>query len=106
MAKRRPARRRHTRRHGERVGDVPMTSSQRVIIGTTTGATFVFFLVFLWQMSEVLTNHTDWAFVKNPPGAREVLRAVFFAMLAFGGALFSDFRKVIRLIRGNDQFKE
>lgn len=79
-----------------------MTSSQKVVIGTTTGATFVFFLVFLWQMQEVLTNHSDWAFVKNPPGAREVLRAVFFAMLAFGGALYSDFRKVIRLIRGTE----
>ena len=84
-----------------------MTQNQKLIMGSTTGATFVFFLVFIWQMQEILTSHTEWAFVKQPPGAREILRAVFFAAVAFGGALFSDFRKVIRIIRGNkDDFKE
>lgn len=99
--------RQRSRRTGERLGDQPLTQNQKLIIGTTTGATFLFFLVFIWQMQEVLTTHTDWAFVKNPPGVREILRAIFFATLAFGGALYSDFRKVIRLIRGNnDIFKE
>ena len=104
MPKRKTPVRRHrrTRRHGERVGDVPLSQNQKLIIGTTTGATFLSFLVFLWQMQEVLTTHSDWAFVKQPPGAREILRAIFFAGLAFGGALFSDFRKVIRIIRGTD----
>ncbi len=88
-----------SRRTGERIGDQPMTQNQKLIIGTSTGATFVAFLAFIWQMQEILLTHTDWAFVKQPPGAREILRAVFFAGLAFGGALFSDFRKVIRLIR-------
>lgn len=100
MTKRQRQRKPRTRRRGQRKGDQPMTSNQKLVIGTTTGATFVFFLVFLWQMQEVLTTHTDWAFVKQPPGAREILRAVFFAALAFGGALYSDFRKVIRLVRG------
>lgn len=95
-----------SRRTGERLGDQPLTQNQKLIIGTTTGATFLFFLVFLWQMQEVLTNHTDWAFVKNPPGVREVLRAIFFAALAFGGALYSDFRKVLRMVRGNDKFSK
>lgn len=99
-AKRKQRGKSHTRRTGQRKGDHPLTQNQKLVIGTTTGATFIFFLVFLWQMQEVLTTHTDWAFVKQPPGAREILRAVFFAALAFGGALYSDFRKVIRLVRG------
>jgi hypothetical protein len=86
--------RKHHRRHSDR----PVTTRQKVAFGTAGGAILFGLLAFFWQMQEILRTHTEWAFVKQPPGASEIFRAAFFAMIAFGGALFADFRKVLRMV--------
>lgn len=80
-----------------RFDDRPPSTRQRVAFGTVLGATFVGFAAFLYQMGHILEDHSDWAFIHQPPGYAEIFRAAFFASIAFGGALFSDFRQMVRL---------
>lgn len=94
---RRPASRKKKAPHNRRHDDRPITPKQKMALGTAAGAVVVGLACFLWQMQEILRTHTEWAFVRQPPGASEIFRAMFFAVLAFGGALFSDFRQLIRL---------
>lgn len=85
------------RRRGRRHDDRPPTTSQKVAFGTVAGASLIGFVAFLYQMVHILEDHSDWAFIHQPPGYAEVFRAAFFAAIAFGGALFSDFRQLIRV---------
>lgn len=89
----------HIRRHDDR----PTTTGQKVAFGTVLGATLIAFAAFFYQMAHILEDHSDWAFIQQPPGYAEIFRAGFFALVAFGGALFSDFRQMIRLFYKGDR---
>ena len=95
MAKKRAVKR--GKKHHRRLDDKPPSAKQKVALGTASGSALVGFAAFLWQMIHIVERHSDWAFIHQPPGWAEILRAMFFATVAFGGALFSDFRRLIRM---------
>lgn len=80
-----------------------MSSGEKVKMGGALSAVFVGWVAFIYQMSEMLAKHTDWNQFRTPPGVSEILTAMFFALLAFGGALFADFEKLLALIKGRIQ---
>lgn len=88
----------HNRRHDDR----PASTTKKLAFGTVAGASLIGFAAFLYQMGHILEDHSDWAFIHQPPGYAEIFRAAFFASIAFGGALFSDFRQLLRLFYKGD----
>lgn len=90
------------RKRARRRSDKPRTAKQKLAFGTVAGATFLALAAFVWQMFHILEDHSDWAFIHQPPGYAEIFRALFFAIVAFGGALFSDFRQLMRVFYKGD----
>lgn len=90
----------HKVRYSRRSSDRPQSNAQRRIMGTVTGAAFLGFLAFLWQMIHVLDNHTSWPLQMQPPEWAEVARGVLFGCIAFGCAMFADFPAMLANVIG------
>lgn len=56
-------------------------------------------IVFLYQLGEILAKHSLWAEFRTPAGVGEICVASAAALVAFGGALFTDFSKLIDALR-------
>lgn len=77
-----------------------ITRGQKIGQSVAASALLLGWSMFLWQMSELLQHHTDWADMKTPPGVAEILKASFYATVAFGGAFFANFGKMAQIFKG------
>ena len=89
MAKKKPAPKKPALTRGQAIGQ--SLAGSALLLGWS---------MFLWQMSELLQHHTEWAEMKTPPGVAEILKASFYATVAFGGAFFSNFSKMAQIFKG------
>lgn len=85
-------------KHQRRANDKPMSTGQKVWTGSAAGALFVGFATFIYRLTEMLNQHTDWSALRTPPGVAEVLSVFLAGLIAMGGALFTDFSKLWSII--------
>lgn len=56
-------------------------------------------VVLLYQLGEILAKHSLWAEFRTPAGVGELCVCLAAALVAFGGALFTDFGKLMDAVR-------